>query len=65
MILLDRLYTCEEVAERYSVKISTVWEWIRLKKLTAIAIGRGYRIKESDLLEFERSNKTVDAEDEE
>lgn len=63
--MLDRLYTCEEVAERYSVKVSTVWEWIRLKKLAAISIGRGYRIKESDLLEFEQLNKTADAEDEE
>lgn len=62
--MLDRLYTCEEIAERYSVKITTVWEWIRLKKLPAISIGKGYRVKEEDLLEFEKSNKTTDIDSE-
>lgn len=57
--MLEKYYTCEKVAERYSVKVSTVWEWIRSKKLPAIAIGRGYRVKESDLIELERLNKTT------
>ena len=30
------MYTCDEVAERYKVKVITVWEWIRKKKLNAI-----------------------------
>lgn len=55
---MERLYTCEEVAERYNVKVATVWEWIRGQKLAAINIGRGYRVKESDLLSFEKHNKT-------
>ena len=62
---MEKLYTCEEVAERYSVKAITVLEWIRQKKLSAINIGKGYRVKESDLLEFEQSNKTTNTDIEE
>lgn len=58
--MLERLYTCEEIAERYSVKVTTVWDWINTKKLSAISIGRGYRVRESDLLNFEQQNRTVD-----
>lgn len=56
---LLKMYTCGEIAERYGVKIITVWEWIRLKKLPAIRIGKEYRIKEEDLKEFEESRRTV------
>ena len=56
---MEKLYTCEDVAERYSVKAITVLEWIRQQKLPAICIGKGYRVKESDLLEFEKSNRTT------
>jgi excisionase family DNA binding protein len=56
---LDKLYTCEEVAERYSVKLTTVWDWIRKSTLSAIKVGRSYRVRESDLLEFEQANTTV------
>lgn len=54
-----KMYTCGEIAKRYGVKIITVWEWIRLKKLPAIRIGKEYRIKEEDLKEFEESRRTV------
>lgn len=62
---MEKLYTCEEVADRYSVKAITVWDWIRKKKLSAIRIGKSYRVKESDLLEFEKSRKTTSADGEE
>ena len=62
---MEKLYTCEEVAERYSVKVATVWDWIREQKLPAIQIGRSYRVKESDLLEFEKSNETTNTDIEE
>lgn len=52
-------YTCKEVAERYRVSIVTVWDWIRKKKLPAIAIGRDYRITPEDLQEFEESRRTT------
>ncbi|WP_242860770.1 helix-turn-helix domain-containing protein [Clostridium sp. KNHs205] len=34
------MYSCDEVAERYSVQVITVWDWIRKKKLPALKIGR-------------------------
>ncbi len=56
---MAQLYTCADVAKRYSVKIITVWDWIRKKKLPAVKIGRDYRISEEDLLKFEADRKTI------
>lgn len=56
---MEIFYICEQVAARYGVKISTVWAWIREKKLPAVKIGKGYRVKESDLATFEQQNKTA------
>lgn len=56
---MEKIYTCKEVAERYYVKIIAVLEWIKVKKLRAVKIGRGYLIRESDLIEFENKNLTV------
>ncbi|HIU50526.1 MAG TPA: excisionase family DNA-binding protein [Candidatus Limousia pullorum] len=56
---MEKIYTCKEVAERYYVKIITVLEWIKVKKLRAVKIGRGYLIRELDLIEFENKNLTV------
>jgi len=57
---LEKFYTCEEVAERYGLQLSTIWAWIREQKLPAIKLGGVYRIKESDLEEFEKQNATTD-----
>ena len=56
---MAELYTCEQVAKRYGVKIITVWDWIRKRKLGAIKLGRDYRISEDDLKEFEAARKTL------
>lgn len=56
---MKKLYTCKEIAERYDVKVITVWDWIRKKKLPAIKIGRDYRITEEDLIAFEQSRRTT------
>lgn len=53
------MYTCADVAERYGVKTITVWDWIRKKKLSAIKIGRDYRISEEDLKNFEENRRTT------
>lgn len=53
------MFTCEEVAERYSVKTITVWDWIRKKKLPAIKIGKEYRIREDDVIDFENARRTI------
>lgn len=55
---MSKLYTCDEVAEKYRVKVITVWEWIRQEKLGAIKLGREYRVSEDDLKEFESSHRT-------
>lgn len=54
---MAELYTCAEVAERYKVKIITVWEWIRKRKLGAIKIGKEYRVNEDDLKKFDDSRR--------
>jgi len=48
------------VAERYGVKVTTVWEWIRSKKLPAMKIGKQYRITADQLRAFEaQANETT------
>lgn len=40
---MEKIYSCEQVAERYGVAVSTVWEWIRNKKLPAVKVGKLYK----------------------
>lgn len=56
---MSKMYTCEDIAERYGVQVITVWDWIRKKKLPAIKIGKGYRIREEDLKTFEDDRLTT------
>jgi excisionase family DNA binding protein len=57
---VEKLLTCEQVAERYSVTLKTVWEWIRSKKLPAVKVGgRNYRIRPDDLEAFEKQYETT------
>lgn len=56
---MDRYLNCQEVANRYGVKLITVWDWIRKKKLPAIKLGRDYRIRPEDLEQFEEERCTV------
>lgn len=60
---MERYLNCQEVADRYSVKLITVWDWIRKKKLPAIKIGKEYRIRVSDLERFEDSRRTVEVKE--
>ncbi len=55
---MEKLYSCEDVANRYAVKVETVWAWIREKQLIAVKIGKSYRVKETDLAAFEQKNST-------
>ena len=55
---MERVYTCNEIAERYGVTVCTVYKWIRDGAMRAIRIGKAYRIKESAVLEFEEQNST-------
>lgn len=56
---MEKYFTCEQIAEKFGVKVITVWAWIREKKLSAIKIGKGYRITPEDLKTFEEGRKTV------
>lgn len=49
---MAKMYTCDEVAERYKVKVITVWDWIRQHKLNAIKLGREYRICKDKTIDF-------------
>ena len=46
---MEKLYRCEEIANRYEVQITTVYDWIRKKNLPALKIGKSYMVQESDL----------------
>jgi excisionase family DNA binding protein len=56
--ILQKYLSCEEVAEKFGVKVITVWAWIREKKLPAIKTGKLYRITPEDLAAFEAARKT-------
>lgn len=54
---MEKLYTCADLAERYGVKIITVWDWIRKNRIKAFKIGKEYRIKESAIIAFENATE--------
>ncbi len=56
---MERCYTCQEVADRYGVKLITVWDWIRKKKLPAIKTGKNYCIRPQDIEAFESARRTI------
>jgi len=56
---MEKRYSCVEVAEIYGVKIITVQDWIRKKKLPAVRIGKQYVIRQEDLDSFEQDRLTV------
>ena len=57
----DGFLTPEQVAEILQIHVLTVYNYIRQGKLSAIRLGRNYRIKREDLnrmIENCRVNKT-------
>ena len=59
---MEKLYRCEEDANRYEAQITTGYDWIRKKNLPALKIGKSYMVQESDLKQFEEMRKTVKLE---
>jgi excisionase family DNA binding protein len=56
---VNQFYTCEDIAKRYGVKIKTVYNWIKEKKLPAIRPGKSYAIRPEDINAFELSRMTI------
>lgn len=50
---MDKFLSVEEVAARYGVTLGTVYDWIRLGRLSAMKIGKRYYIKTSDVTKME------------
>lgn len=51
----DIYYTPQEVAEKFGVKVITVWDWIRKGKLRAYRVGgRLYRITDKQIESFKK-----------
>ena len=48
----EKLLTPAQVAERLQITERTVYEWIRGGKLTALKLGRLWRIHQDDLEAF-------------
>ncbi len=54
---MEKFYDCDDVAEMYKVKKSTVWGWIRRGFLSAKRVGKLYRISAKDLQNFDKKNQ--------
>ena len=52
-----KYYSCKEVAERYGVKETTVWGWVKDGKLPAYRLGRIIRVSADALKAFEEQSK--------
>ncbi len=48
----NKTYTVDEIMEILSVSRETVYNWIRAGKLTAIRIGRQYRVTKEHYDDF-------------
>ena len=53
----NNLFTPEQVAGILQVHVLTIYSYIRRGKLTAIRLGRHYRIIPEDLMRFIESNR--------
>ena len=53
----NNLFTPEQVAGILQVHVLTIYSYIRRGKLTAIRLGRHYRIIPKDLMRFIESNR--------
>jgi excisionase family DNA binding protein len=54
----SNILTPKQVAAILKLTESTIWVYIRAKKLPAVKLGKGYRILQSDLDNFIQENKT-------
>ncbi len=55
----DQYQTVRDVADRLRVAEATVRHWIKVGELRAIDIGKGWRIADTDLLQFLMLHETA------
>lgn len=55
---MENIFSCEDLAKRYSVQIRTVWDWVRTGKISYLKVGRSYYFSESDIKAFEDANRS-------
>lgn len=53
-----KFYNTEQLADMLGVSMQTIYNYIKSKKLTAVKIGKEYRVAEADFMEFINSRKT-------
>jgi excisionase family DNA binding protein len=56
-------YTVKEIADTLEVKVETVQNWIRDKKLPAYKIGNTYRVRAEDFERFLEERRTTQDKD--
>ena len=55
---IPRMRTAAGIVARYSVKIATVWDWIRNGRMPAVKVGKAYLVRQEDLQRFEAAHYT-------
>jgi excisionase family DNA binding protein len=59
-----RFLKVEDIAKELDVEVPTVREWIKKKQLSAIKLGREYRIERSDYEAFLAQRRTTEKKQE-
>ena len=57
MAEIERVYTVEELTERWKVRASTVYGMIRSGRLAAFKVGVGYRIADAAVRRVEEGER--------
>jgi excisionase family DNA binding protein len=50
--MTETFLSLQEVAEKFNLKKTTVWTWVQQKRIKASKVGKSWRVKESDLIDF-------------
>lgn len=56
---MDRLMKVEAVAEQLGIQTTTVWKWLRERRLASTKIGRSRRIPASEVERLIQAGLTV------
>ena len=47
--MMDEILTVQEVADYLRVSRSTVWRWCKQGRVSAFKVGRGWRLRRSEM----------------